>query len=71
MISGGTFATPTELAHDYELMKPVFFLVETKRLKKNLINSVAYCKKEHSDMSVRDILRCVTHYVMVSCDFIM
>ena len=44
LISGGTFATPTELDHDYELMKPVFFLVETKRLKENLINSVVYCK---------------------------
>ena len=56
LISGGKFATPTELDHDYELMKPVFFLVETKRLKENLINSVAYCKtKKHSTMSVRDI----------------
>ena len=56
LISGGTFATPTELNHDYELMKPVFFLVKTKRLKENLINSVTYCKrKKHSTMSVRDI----------------
>ena len=29
------------------------------------------CALESTELTVRDFLRCVTHYVMVSCGFIM
>ena len=46
LISNGTFATPTEQDHE-----TVFFFFWLKG-KENLINSVVYCKKKHSNMSM-------------------
>ena len=45
LISNGTFATPTEQDHE-----TVFFF--WLRGEENLINSVVYCKKKHSNMSM-------------------